>query len=640
MKLGDDALQPLEGNIKPTTNFMVAMTPKTFEILSSTIYSDKILAVLRELSTNAYDSHVENGNPDEPFEVELPSAFKPQFFIRDYGTGMSNDKLEKLYVTYFDSDKTKSNSTVGCFGLGSKSPFAYTNSFTIESYYNGVRSTYIASFNKGELPTLSKIDENPTTERNGLKISFACSINDSYKFYDKAKNLFKWFKTKPKINCYIPEMRQPFIKENDFWITDDLQSYLVMGNVAYPIDLKAMNKSVVIFANIGDVRITSSRESLEYDQEGKTKAYLDNKLNDINKRVVAYIEDKVKNAPTYWDACKEYALLNFNLGSQKPQYKGKNLVSEFNFSKADLELSKIRIGRRSKIVEDYIAFIRPHQVDVKFIYEQDNWSPGKVRYFLDNNNDLFTIKFHTPTAKKMFEDETGLTANFPLLSSLPKPPANASASTYKGKIYIYDSKNTQYYYKYNWNEHTYNNEDGYYVLTDGHLLEGITTLEFENALLFLKYNNDTSPIFRIPKSSRKKLLNSLNPNVVALKDYLNEEIKKFEKDDLLKESLGGKIWIDEKDTDFLEKLNCNDAEIKLLVDNIKRWRKVDRQKYTKFIDKGLIKPISPKKDIVDAVYKKADYIKWMEMAFKESGDNRILRFTEKLLEKGTCSCQS
>lgn len=77
MLLGDEP-EPLEGNIKATTTFMVAMTPKTFEILSSTIYSDKVLAVLRELSTNAYDSHVENGNPDEPFQVQLPSAFKPE----------------------------------------------------------------------------------------------------------------------------------------------------------------------------------------------------------------------------------------------------------------------------------------------------------------------------------------------------------------------------------------------------------------------------------------------------------------------------------------------------------------------------------------------------------------------------------
>lgn len=640
MLLGDEP-EPLEGNIKATTTFMVAMTPKTFEILSSTIYSDKVLAVLRELSTNAYDSHVENGNPDEPFQVQLPSAFKPEFFIRDYGTGMPNDKLEKLYVTYFDSDKTKSNNTVGCFGLGSKSPFAYTNSFTIESYYNGVRSTYIASFNKGELPSLAKMDENPTTERNGLKISFACSNSDIYTFHEKAKNLYKWFAVKPKANFDIPEQPTPFIKESDFWICDgnSYQSYLVMGNVAYPINLKAMSRHVVIFAKIGDVRITSSRESLEYDQEGKTQAYLDAKLIDINKRVIIYIEDKVKNAPTYWDACKEYAQFNFNLGSQKPQYKGKDLVSEFNFSKGEIEVSKLRFGRRDKLIEDYQAFLRPHQIDTKYIYEQDNWSPGKVRGFLRNNNTLYSIKFHTPTAKKTFEDETGLTANFPLISSLPKPAVNSSASTYRGKIYMWSAKR-DYYHRTFWNEVKYNNEQGYYILTDGTLLEGITSSQFRDALLFLALNKDTSPIFRIPKSDRKKLLKSLNPKMVSLKDYLDDQIKKLDKNDLLKEQIGGKLWITEKDTGFLERLNCNDPDLEILKKSIKQWKKVDLTQYSEFISRGLIKPITPKVDVVENVYKKGEFIKWMEKAFEETGDVKIISFTEDLLKKGQCTCQS
>lgn len=115
------------GNI---SSFKMKRSAKAFSILSSGIYANKIRAIIRELSCNAYDSHVEAGKKDVPFEVHLPTHFEPYFYVRDYGTGLTHQQVFDVYTTYFESTKTDSNDYIGALGLGSKSPFSYTENFT------------------------------------------------------------------------------------------------------------------------------------------------------------------------------------------------------------------------------------------------------------------------------------------------------------------------------------------------------------------------------------------------------------------------------------------------------------------------------------------------------------------------------
>ena len=95
------------------SNYTIEATAKAFSILSDQLYSNKVRAVIRELSTNAYDSHVDAGKSDTPFEVHLPSSMEPHFAIRDYGTGLGHSDCMHLYTTYFRSNRTDSNAAVG-----------------------------------------------------------------------------------------------------------------------------------------------------------------------------------------------------------------------------------------------------------------------------------------------------------------------------------------------------------------------------------------------------------------------------------------------------------------------------------------------------------------------------------------------
>ena len=112
------------GTVSASTS--VKMSGKLFQIISSGLYSNKVQAIIRELCTNAWDSHKEAGQ-EKDFEVWLPTTLKPEFRIRDYGTGMDEKTMFEVFNCLFESTKTETNDQVGMLGLGSKSPFSYTN---------------------------------------------------------------------------------------------------------------------------------------------------------------------------------------------------------------------------------------------------------------------------------------------------------------------------------------------------------------------------------------------------------------------------------------------------------------------------------------------------------------------------------
>jgi hypothetical protein len=257
MKLADRVIETHSAGVQSASGFTIAQTSKMFKILSDSLYSDKVMAVIRELSTNAYDSHISAGNKN-PFKVTLPTAANPNFIVRDYGTGLSQADMENLYTTYGASNKNDSNDFVGCLGLGSKSPFAYTKSFTTSSYYNGQKYTYIAAIDDNGVPTLNLFNVCDTDEPNGLEISFAVKQYDFTEFSQKAIRIFHYFKMKPIIEGGVITSLKDHAYSNknivisgEGWrvcrLSNDNNHYpstyhhidsgivALMGNIAYPV---------------------------------------------------------------------------------------------------------------------------------------------------------------------------------------------------------------------------------------------------------------------------------------------------------------------------------------------------------------------------------------------------------------------
>ena len=77
-------------------SFSIKASPVAFDILSSKLYSNPTLAIIRELLTNAYDSHKAAGKEDIPIKVNLPGYMEPNFIIRDYGIGLSKEDVLEI----------------------------------------------------------------------------------------------------------------------------------------------------------------------------------------------------------------------------------------------------------------------------------------------------------------------------------------------------------------------------------------------------------------------------------------------------------------------------------------------------------------------------------------------------------------
>ncbi len=80
--------------------------------LLTDLYSDPELAVIREYSTNARDSHIMAGVPHLPIKVTLPNGMSPYFKVQDFGLGMSVSDIEETYSKYGASTKRGSRATL------------------------------------------------------------------------------------------------------------------------------------------------------------------------------------------------------------------------------------------------------------------------------------------------------------------------------------------------------------------------------------------------------------------------------------------------------------------------------------------------------------------------------------------------
>ena len=290
----------------PTSGFRIETNAYAFQMLSSGVYSDKISAVLREVGCNAADAHTAAGKRDMPFEVKLPTQLDSQFWIRDWGPGLDEDGVRGLYTTYFSSTKRDSNDFTGAFGLGSKSPFSYTDSFVITACQEGIQRTFVAHLDENGSPVITKTGESGASEDwpTGVRISFPVRQADFREFAEKALRVYRWFQPKPAIKGLSLEWPAP----EAAWLEDETltvfehaprvrrESVVVMGNVAYPLKIEdvfperkssysfysvspdsssrveewVIASGVILKLPIGSVEVAVSREALQFNARTRT----------------------------------------------------------------------------------------------------------------------------------------------------------------------------------------------------------------------------------------------------------------------------------------------------------------------------------------------------------------------------------
>lgn len=293
----------VSGNIQARA-FTIMASKKAFEILSSNIYTNKIRAIIREISCNAKDSHIAAGQTKN-FDVHLPTSLESWFSVRDYGTGIDPNEINEIYTTYFYSNKTHSNDYTGMLGLGSKSPLSLVDSFTVKSYYNSMEYIYSVFKDCDGLPCISLLCESDTDKPSGLEVIVSVAADKRWEFEYEAALVFEYFDVIPNINLSsvldkISERKNNYLLvDNEYSLKSDRGDlFAVMGNVPYLIDsnINSLNIGGFIRFNIGELNFDPGREKLSLDDA--TKRNIINKIEEVKNSVPNKLLSLIEAEPT------------------------------------------------------------------------------------------------------------------------------------------------------------------------------------------------------------------------------------------------------------------------------------------------------------------------------------------------------
>jgi hypothetical protein len=329
---------------------------KIINIVENDIYSDKILAVIREYSCNAYDANVSVGNKNTPIIVSLPSRLINEFKVRDNGPGLTEYEINDVYTSYGESTKDTSDEFIGTLGIGSKSGFAYGDNYVVTSWKNGTKTVYNAVKGATERQIV-KLYSEPSSEPSGIEVSIPVKAGDETQFKNKSLNFFKNWQVQPQIFGVNTEEINThkdivLLSGNNWYIRKEkcnarpvTTGIAVMGNIEYPIDwqiffskidaaitykyayidqlmLKMMVKikqfnsfittnNFVIQFKIGDLMMSPSRESLQYIDHTVNNIVV--RLAEICDELVDVIINKINTSNTMWEyKCNINSI--FNLG--------------------------------------------------------------------------------------------------------------------------------------------------------------------------------------------------------------------------------------------------------------------------------------------------------------------------------------
>lgn len=335
-----------------------------FQMFSKNIYSNPIGSVVREITSNCFDSHVE-AKVNAPVLIKKTVDENDIIYISfiDFGIGMSPERINKVYRTYFSSTKRTDNEQIGCFGLGSKSVLAYKrstgfgngeydNTYFVITIFNGTKY-YYQIYEGTNCPKISELYRESTTEHNGTEVRIPVLSSDVYKFKNEMLRqlyyfeniIFEGFDSDNTLNDYqIIKGKSFFYRGNDYSST----AHICLGKVSYPIDFGVLGLDssdyrlpIAVRLEVGDINVTVSRESIDYS-EGTIKL-LKKKLNEAKEELIGLLSRQYGNIVTledYFNVNLDFGKLVFSGG--KSIYMGdvikKSAIDFSNFKYSFLKM--------------------------------------------------------------------------------------------------------------------------------------------------------------------------------------------------------------------------------------------------------------------------------------------------------------
>jgi hypothetical protein len=278
----------VETNIESSTDFSFGEDAATLTaLLGNFLYSDKEYCVISELSANSLDAHAEVGKLSKPFKISLPTSLVPEFRIRDFGTGMSRADILKYLSKYGNSSKRHTNSRIGKYGIGSKSPSAVSDTWSITSYHKNKQYTYEVFIKETGIPSLYPVFEGDTEDESGLEIAIPISNVNTNKWIDAAKRAYKHYSVLPIHNGTIDLKPIEYLFKHDglFGIVKSSSNSnikVITTLREYSLDFESIKShlteeqldvftikygySLNLFFEIGEIDLSISREQIQFNK--------------------------------------------------------------------------------------------------------------------------------------------------------------------------------------------------------------------------------------------------------------------------------------------------------------------------------------------------------------------------------------
>lgn len=367
----------------------MSIDPESLQYIISSltdIYGDGVLAAIREYSANARDSHVTAGQT-RPIEVTLPSAFNPNFRVKDWGLGLSEAGLYKYCGMYGASTKRKDNKTIGAYGQGFKCGLTLVPQFSVISVHDGLKHHATVTRGENGIGVLDIISTVRTDEPNGFEVNIPAG--KASEFLARSEEFFMtWMPGTVLVNGKEPKSfhSDAFEKVGELGYVGNSRGNsrnssfaVVMGGIGYKVALTwDLRKEffgdkertfgygqIVLNVPLSAVNLIPSREALALTDKTKNavKKYLAVLLDEFSKQVSA----KIANAATRMDALREIENFGFAFNRSETKWNGESIPSQVattatlysysNGRRAKYSTTKPTLAISSMVKKDSIIFV-------------------------------------------------------------------------------------------------------------------------------------------------------------------------------------------------------------------------------------------------------------------------------------------
>jgi hypothetical protein len=275
---------------KVTMGFAKDAAAHLAELMSNSVYQDKYGSIVREVVSNAIDANKESGSTNKVIvNITEKPALSDQvgyLSVQDFGPGISPERIENIFTQYFASTKRDTNEQIGGFGIGAKSPFAYTPVFEVITTVDGVKRTYLMEKSSAErtCTMISEVECNDTQSGTIVRIPIASS-QDEYRFIKAIKDQLVLladrivFNIPAKHDFVMPTVidygKVLCIQTEDGRYLEHDGTMISLGDVLYkiPSEDTYTYRNYVLKFNIGELSPTLSREGIELNEDAKVKIH-------------------------------------------------------------------------------------------------------------------------------------------------------------------------------------------------------------------------------------------------------------------------------------------------------------------------------------------------------------------------------